>query len=76
MADIKSESVADFIPESVADFARDTQLNLGETALYNQSGAGFHRRHLLSGVGQERETLILHLTNHMRVGAFYLQYSK
>jgi hypothetical protein len=25
MADIKSESVADFIPESVADFARNTQ---------------------------------------------------
>jgi hypothetical protein len=27
MADIKSESVADFIPESVADFARNTQIS-------------------------------------------------
>jgi len=25
MAEIKSESVADFIPESMADFARNTQ---------------------------------------------------
>ena len=41
MAEIKSESVADFIPESVADFARNTQLHrqgLSITAIARRTG--------------------------------------
>jgi len=43
MAEIKSESVADFIPESVADFARNTKTLFRSNARQHQRSRYGHR---------------------------------